>query len=40
VRSGESLTLTFADGEARAVAGDGKAKTPKKKQGVDQGSLF
>ena len=40
VRSGESLTLTFADGEAGAVAGDGKARTPKKKQGVDQGSLF
>jgi exodeoxyribonuclease VII large subunit len=42
VQSGESLTLTFADGEARAVAGtsDGKPKMPKKKRGVDQGSLF
>jgi exodeoxyribonuclease VII large subunit len=39
VRSGESLTLSFADGEAKAVAGDGK-KTPKKKRGGDQGSLF
>ncbi len=42
IRGGESLTLTFADGEARAVAGEGggKAKTPKKKPGKDQGSLF
>jgi exodeoxyribonuclease VII large subunit len=42
VQSGESLTLTFADGEARAVAGtsDGKPKMPKKRRGVDQGSLF
>jgi exodeoxyribonuclease VII large subunit len=42
IANGESLTLTFADGEARAVAGegDGKPKTAKKKPGVDQGSLF
>jgi exodeoxyribonuclease VII large subunit len=40
VRSGESLTLTFADGEARAVAGEGAPKPPKKKRGIDQGSLF
>ncbi len=42
IQSGESLTLTFADGEARAMAGEGggKAKTPKKKPGKDQGSLF
>jgi len=42
IRGGESLTLTFADGEARAVVGEGggKAKTSKKKPGRDQGSLF
>ena len=42
IQGGESLTLTFADGEARAMAGEGggKAKTPKKKPGKDQGSLF
>jgi exodeoxyribonuclease VII large subunit len=42
VETGEALTLTFADGDAKAVAGegDGKPKTGKKKQGVDQGSLF
>lgn len=42
VRDGESLSLTFADGEARAVAGEGsgKAKMPKKKPAKDQGSLF
>lgn len=42
IQSGESLTLTFADGEARAMAGEGggKAKSPKKKPGKDQGSLF
>jgi hypothetical protein len=36
------LRLTFADGDAAAVAGEGDArpKTPKKKRGVDQGSLF
>jgi exodeoxyribonuclease VII large subunit len=40
--AGESLTLTFADGDAKAVSGEGegKPKTAKKKQGVDQGSLF
>ena len=40
VKIGESLTLTFADGEAKAVAGEGGTKPTKKKQGVDQGSLF
>jgi exodeoxyribonuclease VII large subunit len=41
VKPGESLTLTFADGDARALAdGEGKAKRPGKKRGVDQGSLF
>jgi exodeoxyribonuclease VII large subunit len=42
LQPGESLTLTFADGEARAEAGEagGKPKTAKKKAGVDQGSLF
>ncbi len=41
VKSGEPLTLTFADGEARAVADDGAATRPaKNKQGADQGSLF
>jgi exonuclease VII large subunit len=39
IKNGESLTLTFLDGDAKAVAGDGM-KTPKKKRGVDQGSLF
>jgi len=40
--AGESLTLTFADGEAKAVSGegDGKPKVAKKKQCRDQGSLF
>jgi len=42
IQSGESLTLTFADGEARATAGEGeaKAKSPRKKHPTDQGSLF
>jgi exodeoxyribonuclease VII large subunit len=41
VKPGESLTLTFADGDAPAVAdGEGKAKRRGKKRGVDQGSLF
>ena len=42
IQSGESLTLTFADGEARATAGEGEGKTkiPRKKQPADQGSLF
>jgi exodeoxyribonuclease VII large subunit len=38
VKSGEPLTLTFADGEAKVVAG--AAKPGKKRQGADQGSLF
>ena len=37
LKTGEVLTLTFADGETRAVSG---AKPGKKKQGADQGSLF
>ena len=42
LRSGESLTLTFADGDAKAQAGEGdsRPKPSKKKQGTDQGSLF
>jgi len=43
VKPGEALTLTFADGDAPALAGDGAsgpAKPGKKKQGTDQGSLF
>jgi exodeoxyribonuclease VII large subunit len=40
LRSGEALTLTFADGDAKALAGEGEARTPKKKRGTDQGSLF
>jgi hypothetical protein len=42
IQSGESLTLTFADGDARATAGEGeaKAKSPRRKQPTDQGSLF
>lgn len=42
VKPGEMLRLTFADGEAGAVAeeGGGKSRPPRKKQGVDQGSLF
>ena len=44
LQAGESLTLTFADGDAKAVAGWGegeaKPKMPKKKPGIDQGSLF
>jgi exodeoxyribonuclease VII large subunit len=38
VKSGEPLTLTFADGEAKVVAG--ASKVAKKRQGADQGSLF
>jgi exodeoxyribonuclease VII large subunit len=40
--AGEALTLTFADGEARAVSGEDEAKLrpAKKKAGTDQGSLF
>ena len=42
LKPGESLTLTFADGDAKAAAGEGgeKPKSLKKKAGVDQGSLF
>ncbi len=40
IKSGEVLQLTFADGEARAVAGDARPKAPKRKQGTGQGSLF
>ena len=42
LQPGEALTLTFADGEARAVAdgeGDAKPKRPRKTP-ADQGSLF
>jgi exodeoxyribonuclease VII large subunit len=38
VKSGESLILTFADGEAKVAAGG--APPAKKKRGTDQGSLF
>ena len=46
IKPGESLTLTFADGEARAVTGpvsgegETKPKNPRKKTPADQGSLF
>ena len=45
IQPGESLRLSFADGEAAAVASEGEVKpaaprSAKKKQGVDQGSLF
>jgi exodeoxyribonuclease VII large subunit len=42
IQNGEALSLTFADGETRATAGEGEAKTksPRKKQPADQGSLF
>ena len=43
MKVGESLRLTFADGEARAVATEGGAKhksAPRKKRGVEQDSLF
>jgi len=42
IQSGESLTLTFADGQARVTAGEGegKAQSPRKKLPSDQGSLF
>ena len=42
IQTGESLTLTFQDGDAKAVAGEGgeKPKTAKRKSGTDQGSLF
>jgi len=38
VKSGEALTLSFADGETKAVAS--ASRTVKKKQRADQGSLF
>ncbi len=42
LKAGESLVLTFADGDAKAQAGegDGRPKPLKKKRGTDQGSLF
>ena len=40
VKNGESLSLTFADGEAKVVAGEAGGRASKKKQGADQGSLF
>jgi exodeoxyribonuclease VII large subunit len=42
IMGGETLTLTFADGEAKAVSGESEAKprSAKKKPGTDQGSLF
>lgn len=42
VKSGESLRLTFADGDAGVVAdlGMSKPKPARKKQSLDQGSLF
>ena len=42
IETGEALTLTFADGEVPAQAGEGagKPKPVKRKQGADQGSLF
>jgi exodeoxyribonuclease VII large subunit len=39
IKAGEGLSLTFADGEAPAVAG-GKAASRGKKSPTDQGSLF
>ena len=41
ITSGESLTLTFLDGDTKAVAGEGGGpKTMRKKPGKEQGSLF
>jgi exodeoxyribonuclease VII large subunit len=42
IKPGEPLRLTFADGDAGAMATDsaGKPKPARKKQGLDQGSLF
>jgi exodeoxyribonuclease VII large subunit len=42
IKGGEALTLTFADGEARAAAGENgaKPKAVKKSLPKDQGSLF
>lgn len=40
LKTGELLTLTFADGDAKAVSAKADAKPAKKKPAVDQGSLF
>lgn len=40
VKSGESLTLTFADGEAKIALVEAGGRSTKKKQIADQGSLF
>lgn len=43
LKAGEGLRLTFADGEAHAMAIEGRAKpkqVPRKKQGIEQDSLF
>ncbi len=41
LKAGEALTLTFADGEAQAVAGGTAGARPKpKKSPIDQGNLF
>jgi exodeoxyribonuclease VII large subunit len=40
VKSGEGLTLTFADGEVKAFAGEDGGKPAKRKRAADQGSLF
>jgi exodeoxyribonuclease VII large subunit len=40
VKSGETLTLTFADGEAKVVVGETGGRAAKRKQTADQGSLF
>jgi exodeoxyribonuclease VII large subunit len=40
LKAGELLTLTFADGDAKAVSAKSHAKPAKRKPAVDQGSLF
>jgi exodeoxyribonuclease VII large subunit len=40
VKNGETLTLTFADGETKVVAGETGGRAAKRKQTADQGSLF
>lgn len=40
VKSGETLTLTFADGETKAVVGETGGRAAKRKQTAGQGSLF
>jgi exodeoxyribonuclease VII large subunit len=40
LKTGELLTLTFADGDAKAVSAKSDAKPAKRKPAVDQGSLF